>query len=535
MSIKKQCPGKTGPGRPSLGEDIGRREFLVVASALDLSAAAGTMLTTQSARAATPRQGGRLRQALRGGATSDSLDGASLLDTHNINTSWQVRNCLTEVTADGEVIGELAEGWEVSSDARQWVFKLRRGVEFHNGKTLDAEDVIYSINHHRGPDSKSGASGVVEGIEDIRADGKDTVVFTLRSGNADFPYLMSDYHLVVAIAGTEGPEWDKGIGTGPFILTEWEPGVRSAGRRNPNYFKDGRPYFDEVETLNIADATARIGALRTGEVDVIEDPDIKTVDRLAQVEGIKILEIAGDKHFTVPMRTDTPPFDNNDVRLALKYAVDRKALLQTVLQGHGYLGNDHPISKTQRYFASDLEQREYDPDKARFHLDKAGLSNLSVELYTAEIFGGAVDAAVLYKEFASKAGIDIEVKKVAADGYWSDIWMQKPWCMSYWQGRPTVDWMFSAGYAADATWNDTYWKNDRFNKLLLEARTELDDAKRREIYVEMQQILRDDGGNVIPIFGNYIIGASDKVQTPQKMAGNWSMDGDKNAERWWFE
>jgi peptide/nickel transport system substrate-binding protein len=107
--------------------------------------------------------------------------------------------------------------------------------------------------------------------------------------------------------------------------------------------------------------------------------------------------------------------------------------------------------------------------------------------------------------------------------------------MSYWQGRPTVDWMFSAGYAADATWNDTYWKNDRFNKLLLEARTELDDAKRREIYVEMQQILRDDGGNVIPIFGNYIIGASDKVQTPQKMAGNWSMDGDKNAERWWFE
>ena len=107
------------------------------------------------AKAAAPKRGGKLRQGVRGGATSDRLEGAQLIDTHNINTSWQIRNNLTEVTADGDVTGELAESWEPNKDASIWVFKLRDGVEFHNGKTLEANDVVYSINAHRGPDSKS--------------------------------------------------------------------------------------------------------------------------------------------------------------------------------------------------------------------------------------------------------------------------------------------------------------------------------------------------------------------------------------------
>jgi len=85
------------------------------------------------------------------------------------------------------------------------------------------------------------------------------VIFTLASGNADFPFVMADFHFPIAIAGTEGAEWDKGIGTGPFILIDWEPGVRSATKRNPNYFREGMPYFDEVETLNVADASAQSG------------------------------------------------------------------------------------------------------------------------------------------------------------------------------------------------------------------------------------------------------------------------------------
>ena len=119
------------------------------------------------------------------------------------------------------------------------------------------------------------------------------------------------------------------------------------------------------------------------------------------------------------------------------------------------------------------------------------------------------------------------------DGYWSNVWMQKPWCMCYWGGRPTEDWMFSTAYASKVPWNDTYWEHERFNKLLVEARAELDETKRRAMYVEMQQIVRDEGGVVVPMFNNYVMGLSKKVQHEQ-MGSNWSLDGFRSVERWWF-
>ena len=314
---------------------IGRREFIKRATALGLAAAIPGALLAEEAKAAAPKRGGKLRQALRGGSTSDTLFAAGGGDTHNVATSWQILNNLTEITADGEVTGELAESWDASTDAATWTFKLRKGVEFHNGKSLEAADVIHSINVHRGEDSKSTGKGLVTAIEDIRADDKHTVVFKLSSGNADFPFVMSDYHFPIGPDGTEGGDWDKGIGTGPFVLTQWEPGVRSAGKRNPNYFKAGKPYFDEVETLHVPDVAARINAMLTGEVDVIDEPDLKTISRMAKTPGVSVQETAGAKHFTYPMRMDTAPFDNQDVRMALKYAIDREAMLQTLLRGHG--------------------------------------------------------------------------------------------------------------------------------------------------------------------------------------------------------
>ncbi|MFQ5783995.1 MAG: ABC transporter substrate-binding protein, partial [Alphaproteobacteria bacterium] len=259
-----------------------------------------------------------------------------------------------------------------------------------------------------------------------------------------------------------------------------------------------------------------------------------TVHLLKRNSDVRIEETSGTAHYTVPMRTDTPPFDNNHVRMALKLAVDRDALLKSVLRGHGVIGNDHPIGLSNRYHADNLPQRKYDPDKAKWHLKQAGLSSLSVDLSAADAaFGGAVDAAVLYKEHAAKAGITINVIREPNDGYWSNVWMKKPWCMCYWGGRPTEDWMFSTAYAAGAPWNDTFWKNDRFNKLLLEARSELDEAKRRAMYVEMQSIVRDDGGVVVPMFNNYVFAMRQNVQHGT-MAANWGMDGNKGMERWWF-
>jgi peptide/nickel transport system substrate-binding protein len=520
--------------RPADAYHVDRRAFLQGTAALGAAAVSGVGLGVAPAFGASPKQGGILRQALRGGSTSDSLDGTTLQAAHPISVSWQVRNNLTEVDADGEVVGELAESWEPSDDAKRWVFNLRKGVEFHNGKSLEAADVVYSLNQHRGEDTKSGAASIVKAITDIRADGKDRVVIELSEGNADFAFLMSDYHLVVGIEGTTGEEWDKGIGTGPFVLEHWEPGIKATTRRNPNYFKEGRPYFDGVQTLHIADVAARTNVLQTGEVDLIEAPDLKTLHLLKRQPGIAIVEVGGTRHFPYPMLMTIPPFDNHDVQMALKYAIDREAWVQKILKGHGYVGNDHPVGRNQRYFAADLEQRTYDPDKARFHLKQAGLGELTVPLVAADVYPGGVDGAILYQETARAAGIAIDVRRIPTDGYWTEVPLKKAWHVSSLAGRPTVDWVMSVSYAADAAWNDTTWANERFNGLLVAARSELDDAKRGEMYFEMQQLVRDDCPTVIPAFANFINCMTDKIGTPEKLASNAQLDGLRNFERWWF-
>lgn len=280
--------------------------------------------------------------------------------------------------------------------------------------------------------------------------------------------------------------------------------------------------------------TARVNALTTGEIDAADRMDVKTLHLLARNKNVRVIETSGNAHYSMPMRCDTDPYKNPEIRLALKYAVDRNAMLETVLRGHGYIGNDHPIGRANRYLDKNLAQRTYDPDKAKSLLKKAGAEGLKVQLSTSDAaFAGAVDAAVLYKEHAAKAGIDVEIIREPSDGYWSNVWMKKPFCFCYWGGRPTEDWAFSTAYAADAEWNDAVWKNDKFNKLLVQARAELDEAKRASMYAEMQAILSDDGGTIIPIFNNYIGAVTDKVGTPEVIANDWDLDGQRAVLRWW--
>ena len=138
------------------------------------------------------------------------------------------------------------------------------------------------------------------------------------------------------------------------------------------------------------------------------------------------------------------------------------------------------------------------------------------------------------RESAAPAGIDIEVVREPNDGYWSDVWMKKPWAACNWLGRPIENWMFSQVYAADASWNDTYWKHEKFNKLLVQGRAELDPIKRREIYVEMQRIVNNEGGVALPLFVSDVMAHSDKIMTPETIGNNLPMDGAKSGERWWF-
>ncbi len=204
-------------------------------------------------------------------------------------------------------------------------------------------------------------------------------------------------------------------------LKAWEPGVRFFGKRNPNYFKSGRPYFDEVEILGIEDLSARTNSLKTGQIHVMNRCDPKTFHLLERMPGVQALKLEGARHYTIPMLTTIKPYDNNDVRLGLKYLIDRDQMVKLILRGYGYPGNDHPIPRINPFYASELPQRKHDPEKAKFHLKKAGMLDRTFKLHAAETaFPGAVSASELIQESAKKAGLKIKVVREPDDGYWSN-------------------------------------------------------------------------------------------------------------------
>ena len=190
------------------------------------------------------KPGGRLRLGLTSGNTADANDPATWGTSALVNIGlWGAvynrphRN-RTRRAAGVRARREL----EASKDATSWTFKLRKGVTFHDGKTLDADDIVASLNHHRGSASKSAAKAIVGTIADVKADGKDRVIVTLQSGSADFPTLCTDYHLVIGAARDGKVNWESCNGTGGYTQVSHEPGIRMVLKRNPNYWKAGRAH-----------------------------------------------------------------------------------------------------------------------------------------------------------------------------------------------------------------------------------------------------------------------------------------------------
>ena len=504
---------------------------------LKSGAAAGVLgLSGMPLRAQT--RGGKLTAGLGGANTTDSWDGRTHSDIFMLAAAHgTVFDCLTEVAADGSLQGELAESWEASADAKTWTFNLRQGVTFHNGKAFGADDVIASLNMHIGEESKSAAKPIVEAITDMKKLTEHQIEFTLAFGNADFPYLMSDYHLLMFPAGQIDEAIANGIGTGLYEVQAFDPGVRMVATRYADHYKgDSAGFFDEVEFIAINDNTARMNALMTGQVDTINRIDFKTEALLKANPTLRIQEVTGNQHYSFPMLTDSAPYDDINVRKALKYGINRQEMVDKILLGHGQVANDTPIGPANQYFAADMEQLAYDPDKAKFYLQEAGLDSIDIELSASNAaFEGAVDAAQLFQASAARGGININVVQEPSDGYWSNVWLKKPFCACYWSGRATEDWMFSTSYEAGVPWNDSQWDSKdsaRFQELLLSARAELDSDTRRGQYGEMQQILRDEGGVLVPMFANYVQAVNIRISSPDTIGNLWQMDNGRMAERW---
>ncbi len=510
---------------------LSRREFITRTSALGVSSAMALSLLGGQANA-QPKKGGTIKFGLGGAESTNSLDPATILAQYMflVNRSWG--ETLLDVNPDSSFDYRLVESIEPSDGAKTWAFRIRKGVEFHNGKTMTVDDVVATLQRHSNEDTKSGAHGVLTEFKNIRADG-DYLIVELTNANADLPYLMATFQLTIQPnGGFDNPA--EGVGTGAYKVVSFEPGVLTILEKFENHWDDSRGHFDSVEVSAINDGTARNAALQSGLVHVVNGIEPKVAKLLDQSPGLSVKRTAGRGHYVFVMHCDTAPFDNNDLRLALKYAIDREEMVDKILQGYGSVGNDMPINASYPLFDETIPQRKYDPDKAAEHYKKSGHDGSPIVLQVSEVsFPSAIEAAQLFQQSANACGIAIDVKREPGDGYWAEVWNKRPFCASFWAGRPVQDQMYSTAYLSTSDWNDTRFKNEHFDKLLIEAKGELDSSRRKEIYSEMGYLVRDEGGVISPMFNDVIEGVRDDVQGWEDNSLLGLMNGNV-ASKCWF-
>lgn len=524
----EELPGQRH--RPLAQPGMSRRDFLGRAAAL------GTVASPLTATAAgaedAPRKGGILRLGVGGGSTADGFDPSTWNDSVMIVSGFGIFNALVENGPANRSMPDLAEHFEPQGDAATWVLDLRKGVEFHNGKSFTADDAIFSLNRHRGH-TTSGAAGPMRAVKDIIKLDPHRIRIVLASPDADFPSILADYHIMMVPEGFA--DWERPIGTGAFTLDTFDPGVRIDLKKAANFWRSDRGHLDAVQILVINDSSARLGALISGQVDAVNRVDPKTIKLLQRRSGIEIVRAAGGWFPIISMMIDHAPYDSPDLRTALKFALDRPQMLKTLFNGYGSLGNDHPIPRTDPFFDADLPQTPHDPDRARFHFKRAGLSDPKILCQASDAaFNGAVDMATLFQTNGAECGIPIGVKKEPADGFYDGIWLKVPCATSYWAGRPAATQMLGITFKADAPWNETHWRNERFDRLLDDARAELNAAKRREYIHAMQAQLNADGGALIPVFRDWLDAHANHVGGHTPHAG-FDMDNCRIAEKAWLK
>ena len=488
---------------------LDRREFMAAMSALGFSAtAAGGLLTSAGALAMTPKKGGTARYANNIHGPDDQMDPIVFTSGIDYTRGRVTYNGLVQIRDNMVLAPELAEEWSVSADATEYTFKIRKGVTFHDGSPLTADDVEWSMNRHLGEDSPSVAKALFAAVKEWKKVDSHTVKAILNSPDSDLPAKLGEKQTKIVKKDTE--DFKLGNGTGPFVLESFEAGVRSTHVRNENYWREGAN-FDAVEVTAITDPLARANALIAGDVDLINQVDSKSVALVEQAEGVRVVSTPSSGFAGICILKNTHPGENDDFVKGMQYIQDRERIVRSILKGHGTPGNDHPIGVAfGADHCSELPQREYDPDKAKFHLGKSGIT--SAELHVAPVKLGIVETCLLMQANLKKIGFDLAIKKVPNDGYWGAVWMKVPMNVVSWNMRPTANAQMAIQFAPGAAWNDTFWHNERMGELLTAQLAETDAAKRHAMLCEMQTLIHNGSGMVIPYHVNEIDGASNRIQ-----------------------
>ncbi|SPA40343.1 ABC transporter substrate-binding protein [Cupriavidus taiwanensis] len=500
---RNQLENFVGPGESlrmmdALKRGATRRDVLkmLLAGGMQATLAGGLAGAAVGAHAQTPKRGGRIRVAVATAAASDTLDPAKQSNQNDYVRCNMVYNGLTSLDRSLTPRAALAETF-TTTDAKTWVFTLRKGVTFHDGKALAPADVVYSIMRHKDPATASKAKVLAEQIESVKATGPNEVTVVLNSPNADLPVILGTFHFHIVKEGTT--DFSAGIGTGPYKIKEFKPGVRTLVVRNDAYWKPGKPHLDEIELVGIADDSARLNALLSGGMDLVAMVNPRSVSRVKGTPGYAIMTTQSGQYSDLIMRKDVGPGTNPDFILAMKYLLDRQQMRQTIALGNAVVGNDQPIDPTNRFYFKDLPQRPFDPEKAKFHLRKAGVSG-KVQVVTSPAALYSVETALVMQQAAQRAGLELDIKRMPADGYWSNHWLNSHVGFGNVNPRPSADTIFTQFFKSDAPWNESRWKSPKFDQLLVAARGETDFAKRKQMYADMQTMIHEEAGIGIPLF-----------------------------------
>jgi len=444
-----------------------------------------------------PRIGGRIRIATTSASTADTLDPAKGGTATDYIRHYMLYSGLTQF--DGQLRGQpgLAERME-TQDNIAWNIRLRRGVHFHNGKPLTVDDVIFSLLRHRDPAAGSAVKALADQFAGAKQTGPLELELRLTGPNPDLPATLAVSHFLIVENGRR--DFSKANGTGPYICSEFAPGIRTIVRRNPNYWKPGRPYLEEIELIAIPDELSRVNALLSGDVQMVNAVGPGSVKRVRASSAHSVMEIPSGLFTNLIMRRDNPITGNPDFVLAMKYLQDRELIKRALFRGFATIANDQPISPIDPNFNPNIPQRPFDPDRAKFLLKRSGLLGVRLPIYAAPAANGSIDMGSILQEHAARIGLNLAINRVPSDGYWATHWMKHPMTFGNTNQRPTTDMMFSLFFQSKALANESGWNSPRFDRLLLEARSTTDVALRKEIYGEMQMIVHQYGGLAIPAF-----------------------------------
>ncbi len=498
---------------------LSRRTFLAGGLGLAGAAVLGGCGGSGPASAKLPKQaitgpaqqGGTLRIARPPASRAETLDPASSLSAYEYLGA--IYNRVVRIGWDGLVAPDLAESWESTPDAKTWTFRIRPDVTFHDGRPCTAHDAAYSLQRILDPDVASPQAGVLSPLlkpRDIRARDDRTLVCSLRTPNAEFPSLLTAYQCYVVPVDSGDEIGQTGIGTGPFRLVNFTAAGRGRVVANEDHFA-GRPALDAIDFYSIADQQARTNALLAGQVDLLSQTnlDFVTARVVNASDKTTIARVPNGQWYGLPMLCDIPPFKDPTLRQAMKHAYDPQQVIDVAIQGTGAIGHDNPVPPSNPYWLD--YHLDHDPEQARALLRKAGHDPFAVDLYTSSYDPVFTPMALAYASSVEGAGIDVHVRTASADSYYSEIWIHKPFCATYWYtGRP-IDQLLNQIFRGGSSYNETKWADPRFDRMLDAARAETDDAKRKILYQDAQRYIVDHSGSITPFFADRLVGISNDV------------------------